>query len=320
MQTIHRIELNSGHGKVNIYLLVGPEITLIDAGENTEGCYEQLVEALAALNLSISDIKKVILTHLHEDHSGLIYKIMTQSNALLYVNAKAKYSFIETDEEPHSEYDRQLKYMTACYARWGTGPPKKLWGRFYPQPIPSDRIIYLKENDYVFAGDTEYQVIETPGHTQLDICLYNEAREDFFSGDLILPKISPVAYVEAPFPGEVDRADSLIQYMNSLKKVPTSANLVIYPGHGDKFVGSEAWIKTRLLKVESKCARILNVIKEQKSVTVNEICESMYSEHYKKIPYTILSDIVSHLELMEKELSIVCREQSSVDYYEVYKI
>lgn len=316
METIHRIELPSMHGQVNVYLLKGSVLTLVDAGADTSLCYQQLVEQLRGYGVTISDIEQVILTHMHADHVGLLSKIMKQSNASVFINKKGTYSFIGKGEPP-LEQERQSHYMKKCFERWGADQDIKVFGRFFPEAVDRRRINFLREGDILFAGDRYYQVFETPGHSQLDICLYNEEFGTFIGGDLLLPTITPVAYIEPPFPNQSTRSTPLIEYRESLKKVPLNPTISIYPGHGEIFMGAEDWINKRIQKIETRCKLLLSILEKKNRVTVYQLCQEIYHKHYKSIPYTVLSDIVGHLDLLEKRELIYRQKEKNIDYYEV---
>lgn len=58
-------------GPINVYLLKSDPITIIDTGPNTAPAKNALTRALAAEGFGITDIKRVLVTHGHSDHSGL---------------------------------------------------------------------------------------------------------------------------------------------------------------------------------------------------------------------------------------------------------
>ena len=66
---------------VNIWLLRGEPLTLVDAGPRTDEAISALEAGLRREGLRIEDIELVIPTHHHLDHSGLIATIVGRSGA-----------------------------------------------------------------------------------------------------------------------------------------------------------------------------------------------------------------------------------------------
>ena len=59
-------------GDVNVYLVKGDALTLMDTGVHTKESKEVLSYQLGELGLKIKDIEQVILTHHHPDHAGAL--------------------------------------------------------------------------------------------------------------------------------------------------------------------------------------------------------------------------------------------------------
>ena len=58
-------------GDVNVYLIREDPVTLIDVGPKTREAAEVLRRKLAAEGVLFSDVRRIVLTHAHEDHCGL---------------------------------------------------------------------------------------------------------------------------------------------------------------------------------------------------------------------------------------------------------
>ena len=71
-------------GEVNMYLYDGGgTLTLFDAAVPTEDAWQVLQQALAARGAAARDIRRVVLTHHHFDHTGLTGRVIDESGAEL---------------------------------------------------------------------------------------------------------------------------------------------------------------------------------------------------------------------------------------------
>lgn len=59
-------------GDVNVFVIKGQTVTLIDAGIKTEAAWSVFKEKLNEIGLKPDDIKQVVLTHHHPDHVGML--------------------------------------------------------------------------------------------------------------------------------------------------------------------------------------------------------------------------------------------------------
>ena len=59
-------------GDVNVYLVKGDSLTLVDAGVKTEVAWETFKQQLKEVGYEPRDIEQVVLTHHHPDHVGLL--------------------------------------------------------------------------------------------------------------------------------------------------------------------------------------------------------------------------------------------------------
>src|SRR5687768_4264863 len=74
-------------GDVNVYLIKEDPVTLIDVGPKTAQAETALRQKLAENGLQFSDIRRIVLTHAHEDHCGLAKQVRDEAkNAEILVH------------------------------------------------------------------------------------------------------------------------------------------------------------------------------------------------------------------------------------------
>ncbi len=103
---------------------------------------------------------------------------------------------------------------------------------------PSDPTRRLVEGDRVTAGDLEFRVLHTPGHTEGSVCLYEERHRLLVSGDTLFRG----SWGRTDLPGGDDRlmVASLTRLVRDLP-----ADVRVLPGHGEETtIGREAgWLE-----------------------------------------------------------------------------
>ena len=140
-------------------------------------------------------IKKLILTHCHFDHVLYANAIKEKFGAKIYSSKKCAEHLECMDE-----------VVNVFLEPFG----KKL------SKIKVD--VILKEGDRV--GD--FKVLETPGHTDGSICLFNEKEKIMFTGDTLFHQ--GFGRTDLPTGDE----EELFKSLERVKKINLS---LIYPGH-----------------------------------------------------------------------------------------
>src|SRR3989440_9196909 len=58
-------------GPVNVYLIPEDPVTLIDTGPKTKEATDALRSGLQSAGVAFADLRRIVLSHAHEDHCGL---------------------------------------------------------------------------------------------------------------------------------------------------------------------------------------------------------------------------------------------------------
>jgi len=245
---------------INTYLVKGDRgCLLIDTGWNTAEAFASLKKQLAELGIKGKEISRIVVTHAHPDHYGLAGKLKALFNATLYFHHLEK-DFIETR---YVHMDELLQEMGQWLNQNGV-PPERLpelqqaslpMLKFVAPAMP-DTTLYGGE--VITCGDFSFNVLPTPGHAPGHICLYEPDRKLLFSGDHILPTITPHVGLH-PQSG----SNPLGDYLDSLNRLEQMEVNLVLPGHEQPFTEFKERIEGITLHHRLRNAEILAALNSE---------------------------------------------------------
>lgn len=242
-----------GLGHVNCYVLEDDRgIAVIDPGLPGDDSWKALTARLQIAGYKPENIHTVIVTHSHFDHFGGAERIREVSHADIlthehFRNAFSSKELLESEDsgdlDPNSE-EAQEKVIERIFSErlpWGSKrkmPPReeierfKKMGRFnsswFKTPTPT---VEVRDLDTISLARREWIAVHTPGHTNDHLCLWDPVHGIMFSGDHVLPTITPHIGGISP------EKDPLAKFFESLKKMTTFEGVSIaLPAHGHPFV------------------------------------------------------------------------------------
>lgn len=200
---------------------------LVDVGFSLPECEQALSDALAHFGLAFDDVD-LLFTHSHPDHTGCLERIYSEEMSIF----AHMHSFIEVNTRQEMQRRTYLPIVDAIYddAQSRRQHPNRQSLSSELIPLKEDYpLIYIKEDDVIERGGYRFRVIETPGHDSTHICLYDERRRLFISGDHVLERITP--NISSFFL----ETDELQVFLDSLDKVRDLDVDLVLPGHGEVF-------------------------------------------------------------------------------------
>lgn len=150
-------------------LIHGPGgVALVDPGPATS--LPVLEAALTARGFSWTDVRAVLLTHIHLDHAGAAGHILKAAPAArLYVHERGV---------PHMlDPSRLIASATRLYQ----ADMDRLWGEMLP--VPADRVEVLGERNHLSIVGHEIESAWTPGHAWHHVSYFLPASRIAFVGD-----------------------------------------------------------------------------------------------------------------------------------------
>ncbi len=217
-------------GNLLAYLVKGDSgYLLVDAGWPSKDSFKALERQVQDLGLSFADITTIAITHFHIDHFGLAAQVKEASGAKIAIHRIE----MENIRPWRSETDFE-KVMAPVLRRNGMpepyleelgkpegphGPPREAAKAF-----SADR--RLEEGDVLDLGRRKLEIMWTPGHSAGHVCLYDRQNRVLFSGDHILPVITPNVSI---YPGSPQ--NPLGDFLRSLAKFDSLDVELVLPAH-----------------------------------------------------------------------------------------
>lgn len=309
---------NNPLGYTNVYLVKGDnKHLLIDTGWNSEEALQSLKKQLAEIGVGFSDISQIVVTHIHSDHYGLTGKLKQLSQAKIALHYLDR-DLIYPEDTDMNKLHRQLEqWLHINGVPPSLLPPPLPGGRLSPLTLPD---ITLRGGETISTGAFNLQVIWTPGHSPGHICLYEPAQKIFFSGDHILPVITPNISLTSP-----SANNPLGDFINSLNMVKQLDVKLVLPAHEHLFTNLPTRVDEIIQHHEQRSLEILEAIKD-KPKTAYQISEEIiwmpelggarFQDLATWDKRMAVSETLAHLEAMRVNGRVEKFPENSIIYYQ----
>jgi glyoxylase-like metal-dependent hydrolase (beta-lactamase superfamily II) len=276
---IHRLQLPMPQlDYVNSYLVEGDKDNghlLIDTGWDTEEAFDSLKEQLAEIGINPEDISQIVVTHVHPDHYGLAGKLKRLYNAQLALHNLEK-DFIESRYINMDELLQQMEHLLQA-----NGTPSDESTELQRASLPLIKFVTpvlpdvtLHGNETIDTGYFSLKVLWTPGHAWGHVCLYEPDRKILFSGDHVLPAITPHIGLHPQ-----TSTNPLGDYLDSLNKLKQLEVKLALPGHGQPFTTFKPRIEEIIQHHQQRNSEILSALKASPK-TAYQIATEITWMHY----------------------------------------
>lgn len=216
-----------------VYAVESPKgPVLIDAGWQHEDAWAALRDGLGTFGIQMSDVHGVVVTHFHPDHSGLAGRVRETSGAWIamhHADADIVRMFHATDMGGRRQFELTALRRAGAAESDLNGPARHI--SVSPPAIPDRE---LSDGDLVDVPGRRLRAVWTPGHSPGHICLHLEDGDRIFTGDHVLPRITPHIGL---YPYDTPDIDPLSNFLGSLDKVSAMTVGEVLPAHQYRFTG-----------------------------------------------------------------------------------
>jgi glyoxylase-like metal-dependent hydrolase (beta-lactamase superfamily II) len=231
---VYRIPLplpNDALRAVNVYAVTdGTNLVLIDSGWALPEARQLLTDALKGIGAELGDVREFLITHVHRDHytqAVVLRREFGNKISLGQLEEPSLKASASPDQFPMQAQIELLRHSGADAVVTALG---QLFG---DSPRHTEAHLWEGPDEWLTPGrrtvlpNRELEVVHTPGHTSGHVVFVDGAAGLLFSGDHVLPHITPSIGFQ-PVPAE----SPLNDYLDSLKLVRALPDQRMLPAHG----------------------------------------------------------------------------------------
>jgi len=300
---------------VNVYLVAEEPLTLIDTGPKTKEALEALKEGLRRERVRVSDVKRIVLTHAHEDHCGLARQLRDEAkDAQVLVHGwetghragRLEYeehrSFLERAGVPAEEVSEMRRMYEGV--------------RAFADALEDHEHAELVDEEEIRFERGALRVIHTPGHTPGSCSFLREADRTIIAGDCVLKRITPNPVLSPDPVDPARRFRSLAEYLVSLARLRSLHPTFVYGGHGDAVHDYEELFNRYLRAIADRQTEVIRLIPKA-GATAWDISIQLFPGAGDVHRFLAVSETVAHLDLAHSENKLAL--ELSSDGREVYR-
>jgi glyoxylase-like metal-dependent hydrolase (beta-lactamase superfamily II) len=287
---------------VSVYVLAlqGGGLGLVDTGWKSDEGWEALRTGLASIGGDVADVRGVLVTHMHFDHLGLAGRVREASGAWVAMHpADAAIIGSPLMHDPTAFVPAEVAFLVSLGAEpdeaaSDVGTPEE-FARLSGFPRP-DRL--LEDGDLADFPGWRMRARHTPGHTPGHLCFAEERTGLFFSGDHVLPRISP--NISTTHHGD---EDPLRDYLASLSKVAGTEPPEVLPAHEWRFRGLAERTQQLAAHHEHRLAELLSAIAANPGSTPWQLAAHLtwsrpWDQYERRMRIFAVTETDAHLRLL----------------------
>jgi glyoxylase-like metal-dependent hydrolase (beta-lactamase superfamily II) len=316
--TVHALPIPTPFavGRVNCYLVVDEPLTLVDTGPNSGTSLTALEAALGEHGKRVEDLERIVITHQHIDHFGLVAILAERSGAEVCAldrlapwlarfgsAMEAEDAFAEAIMLRHGIPEDVVTVLRAVTRQF------RAWGAAASVTTP------LADGDTLDFADRAWRVHHRPGHSPSDTVFHDEGSGELVGGDHLIKHISSNPLIALPLEGGVSdpaqRPKALVAYLDSLRATRAMELKVVLPGHGDPVEDHRALIDERL-RMHERRARTLHGLVAERPRTAHELAQELWGNVAVTQAYLTLSEVLGHVDLLLDDGRVVQEEADGV--------
>lgn len=292
-------------GSTYVYLVSGDDgAVLVDTGWDHDESWEALTRAVEQTGHGIEDIRGAVLTHFHPDHAGLAGRLRAASGAWIAMHPA---DIAVTERLATSPAAERLAAMTDQLRRAGF-PEEDLivfaerTELSRPATVP-DRP--LEDGDTVDLPGRRLRAMWTPGHSPGHLCLHLDDADVLFTGDHVLPRITPHVGQFPLMSTEGDPLGAFLTAQADVGRLPEAERLLCLPSHEHRFTGLTDRTEAIVAHHEERLDEMTELLARGGRTTLWQVTSGLtwrrpWADMRVSARHMAAAETVAHLRLLEE--------------------
>jgi glyoxylase-like metal-dependent hydrolase (beta-lactamase superfamily II) len=286
---------------INSYAILGTDgVTLVDPGWADERSEFALLAALQQLDCQPADVRRILVTHAHWDHYSRAIAWQRKYGATVFLGREERHS-VAAFREADGAYPDQVQLLVRAgapdLAETIANLPLEAFERDVPFGPPD---VWVGDGDEIDCGGVSIVARATPGHTRGHVVFECPRGGMLFSGDHVLPRITPsIALERAP------ESLPLRSYLNSLQLLMKRPDLRLLPAHGLVTDSVRARVEELLIHHQERLDLVFSLVAEGSETAYDVARQMLWTRHERTVDelgsvhgMTAILEVAAHLQFL----------------------
>ena len=310
-----RLPLPLALDHINLWLLDdGESWTLIDTGPSFRETREAWVGLFDTI-IKTKPIKRLMVTHYHPDHIGLLKWLCERCTPDVYMSEP---TYAHAHRMFNSDFSERAEALRSFSQAYEVPNPEFfsgfLSGGMYRRIVSGiiDEVADIGDGIEITMGDRTWRAIMSNGHARGHISFYCEDSNLLISGDQVLPRITSNVSL---FEDDPD-ANPLEEYLSSLKRIGALPEATeVLPSHGRVFRGLQNRIREIEDSHEERNNKLLSLCREP--LSTRALIDRIFERELDDLNWMLaFGETLAHIRYLEKQGRIRSYQNDGRYYYQ----